>query len=68
MAQFFRFFMDLNTENYLFGGYTERDDNYNLNLQIGLKVVWEDIALQKKLGLNFPPRFMEGNFSAFLST
>lgn len=68
MAQFFRFFKGLKNENYFFGGYTERDDNYDLNLQIGLKVVWEDKTLQQKLDLYFPPRFLEGDFSPFLST
>lgn len=67
MAAFFRFFRDIENKDYLFCGYTERDDNYNLNLQIGLKVVWEDKKLQKELKLNAPPRFLEGNFNNFLS-
>lgn len=48
-------------------GYTERDDNYQINLDIGLKFVWEDKALQKALHLDAPPRFFEGNFNEFLS-
>ena len=67
MAAFLRFFRDLENRDYLICGYTERDDNYNLNLQIGLKVVWEDKKLQKELKLNAPPRFLEGNFNNFLS-
>ncbi|MBU2950423.1 hypothetical protein KO493_06925 [Tamlana agarivorans] len=66
MAQFFRYFRDLDNKNYILGGYTERDDNYNLNLQIGLKNVWEDKALQEQLNLDFPPRFIEGDFNHFL--
>ncbi|WP_194766260.1 helix-turn-helix domain-containing protein [Tamlana sp. I1] len=66
MAAFFRFFRDLENKNYLLCGYTERDDNYNLNLQIGLKNVWEDKVLQEELNLDFPPRFIEGDFNAFL--
>lgn len=66
IAQFFRFFRALENKNYIMCGYTERDDNYDLNSQIGLKVVWEDKDLQAKLGLNFPPRFFEGNFNDFL--
>ncbi|WP_298531911.1 hypothetical protein [uncultured Algibacter sp.] len=67
MAHFFRFFRDLNKSNYIMCGYTERDDNYQINLQIGLKFVWEDKVLQKTLGLEAPPRFFEGNFNLFLS-
>lgn len=65
MAEFFRYFRGLDKE-YLLCGYTERDDNYELNLQIGLKNVWEDKALQETLELNYPPRFVEGNFNHFL--
>jgi hypothetical protein len=39
MASFFRFFRDFKNKNYMIGGYIERDDSYNLNLQVGLKVV-----------------------------
>lgn len=67
MAQFFRFFRDIENKNYIMCGYTERDDNYELNKQIGLHVVWEDLELQKSLKLNAPPRFFEGNFNAFLN-
>ncbi len=67
MAHFFRFFRDLENKNYLMCGYTERDDNYQVNLQIGLKFIWEDKALQKELNLEAPPRFFEGNFNNFLA-
>lgn len=67
IAYYFRFFRELKNKNYIMCGYTERDDNYQINLQIGLKVVWEDKALQKILNLDAPPRFFEGNFNNFLS-
>ncbi|GAA4294262.1 helix-turn-helix domain-containing protein [Aestuariibaculum suncheonense] len=67
MAKFFRFFRTIENKNYLMVSYTERDDNYDLNLQIGLHIVWEDKALQEELHLDYPPRFLEGNFEAFLS-
>ena len=67
MAQIFRFFRDIENKDYLLCGYTERDDNYNLNLKFGLKVVWEDKALQEELGLKVPPRFFEGNFNDYLA-
>ncbi|WP_439128411.1 hypothetical protein [Polaribacter sp.] len=65
MGKFFRFFRDLK-KPYLMCGYTERDDNYKLNKEIGLEVVWEDKELQEALDLEYPPRFFEGNFKKFL--
>lgn len=67
MASFFRFFRDVENKNYIMCGYIERDDSYHLNLQLGLKVVWEDKVLQKELGLKAPPRFVEGNFNDYLT-
>tara|TARA_R100001369_G_scaffold82098_1_gene113640 strand:- start:1452 stop:2327 length:876 start_codon:yes stop_codon:yes gene_type:complete len=67
MASFFRFFRDFENKNYIMCGYIERDDSYNLNLQVGLKVVWEDKVLQEELGLIAPPRFVEGNFNDYLA-
>ncbi|WP_435416252.1 helix-turn-helix domain-containing protein [Polaribacter aestuariivivens] len=66
MSRFFRFFQHIKT-TYLMCGYTERDDNYQLNKEVGLNVVWEDEMLQKKLKLKYPPRFFEGDFKKFLS-
>ena len=66
VSEFFRFFKAINNKPYLMCGYTERDDNYDINLQIGLKVIWEDKVLQQQLGLDYPPRFFEGNFKNYL--
>ncbi|MBD0830888.1 helix-turn-helix domain-containing protein [Aestuariibaculum sediminum] len=67
IAEFFRFFRNIENKNYLMLSYTERDDNYKLNLQIGLNIIWEDTELQEKLNLNYPPRLLEGNFEDFLA-
>lgn len=67
MARFFAFFKAIDQLDYLLCGYTERDDNYQLNKEIGLSVVWEDRELQKELGLAYPPRFVEGDFKGFLT-
>ncbi|MEC3906012.1 hypothetical protein VOI54_03225 [Tamlana sp. 2201CG12-4] len=67
MARFFRFYRDLNAKDYLACTYTEREDSYHLNIQAGMRIVWEDKVLQKTLHLNHPPRFVEGNFIDFLS-
>ncbi|WP_223032693.1 helix-turn-helix domain-containing protein [Hanstruepera marina] len=66
MSKFFRFFRDIENKNYLMCGYTERDDNYNINQQIGLRVIWEDKDLQNRLHLDYPPRFFEGDFNKYL--
>lgn len=65
-AKFFRFFKGFKNKKYLLCGYIERDDSYYLNLEVGLDIVWEDKVLQKKLDLDYPPRFVEGNFDSFL--
>lgn len=67
IAQFMRFFRDLNNKNYIMCSYTERDDSYHLSLEVGMKIVWEDKILQKERGLKYPPRFIEGNYINFLS-
>ncbi|MCH4551773.1 helix-turn-helix domain-containing protein [Aestuariibaculum lutulentum] len=67
MAQFFRFFKNIENKNYIMSSYTERDDTYDLNLQIGFNILWEDKELQNELNLDHPPRFMEGSFEEFFS-
>jgi len=53
--------------NYLYASLTSRKDTYELNEQLGIKLVWEDIDLQKKLNSIAPPRLYEGNFETFLN-
>ena len=66
MTEILRYFRDLENKNYLLGGYTERDDNYQLHPQIGLKTIWEDKDRQEELNSDCPPRFFEGNLKHFL--
>lgn len=68
MTEFLRFFRDIENRNYVLATYTERDDSSILQLQLGMVVIWEDKTLQKELGLEFPPRFIEGDFNQFLSS
>ncbi len=68
MTEFLRFFRDIENRNYVLATYTERDDSYILQLQLGMVVIWEDKTLQKEFGLEFPPRFIEGDFNQFLSS
>ena len=67
VTAFLRFFREHDKTDYLFCTYSDRDDGYELNLQAGVNVVWEDKELQKELGSKYPPRFMEGNYRQFLA-
>ena len=66
IAALLRFFKDIKNKNYLFCTYSERDDDFKLNQEAGLKVIWEDKQLHKELATKFPPRFMEGSYHNFL--
>lgn len=65
LASYLRFFKEL-SKDYILCIFTTRDDNLELNKQMGLHIVWEDTELQKILQTEYPPRFVEGNYSAFL--
>ena len=67
VTAFLRFFREHDKTDYLFCTCSDRDDGYELNLQAGVNVVWEDKELQKELGSKYPPRFMEGNYRQFLA-
>ena len=67
LGAIFRFFTNLNTRDYISSSYTLRNDNLENSRDIGYKVIWEDKEEQERLGLEVPPRFMEGNFKDFLS-
>ena len=68
ITAFLRFFRDVENRDYLFCSYSERDDGFKFSQQIsGMKIVWEDKELQKKLGTEFPPRFIEGSYNDFLA-
>ncbi len=65
--QLFRFVRDLSNQNYLFCSIPLRHDNFEINKQMGLKIIWEDKKEKNKFGLEIAPRFQEGNFKEFLS-
>ena len=67
LGAIFRFFENLNTRDYISSSYTLRNDNLENSRDIGYMVIWEDKEEQERLGLEVPPRFMEGNFKDFLS-
>jgi hypothetical protein len=55
----------MSRKNYLYSSLTVRHDSYEINEQIGMKIVWEDRQEQANLSLQAPPRLYEGNFTAF---
>ncbi len=54
-------------KDYTYALLTSRYDSYDMSKDLGVKLIWEDIELQKKLNLKAPPRLYEGNFNDFLS-
>lgn len=65
--QILRFLRDIPNQNYLFCSITLRHDNFELNKQAGLKIIWEGKKGKNKYGLEIAPRFQEGNLKDFLS-
>ena len=44
-AHYYRFFRDTKNKNYICGGYTENEDIYPLDLELGMEIIWEDTVL-----------------------
>ncbi len=53
-------------KNYIYAIITSRYDSYDMNKDLGVRLIWEDVKQQEKLNLKVPPRLYEGNFTAFL--
>ncbi len=53
-------------KNYIYALITNRYDSYDMSLDLGISLVWEDKEQQEKLNLKAPPRLYEGNFTEFL--
>lgn len=62
-----RFVRDKPNQNYIFRSMPLRYDNYELNKQVGLTIIWEGEKGKNEYGLDLAPRFQEGNFKNFLS-
>lgn len=61
----FTFFKNLQAKNYVYSNITTRYDSFDINKQLGIKIIWEDHEEQKRLGLEFPPRFYMGTLIDF---
>jgi len=54
-----RYIRDHAPKDYLYSSLAVRPDTLELNIKLGFKLIWEDTEEQKKLGMNFPPRWYE---------
>jgi len=66
-SQLLRFVRDKPNQNYLFCSMPLRHDNFDVNRQMGLQIIWEGEKGKNEYGLEVAPRFQEGNFQNFLS-
>jgi len=62
-----QYFMNYNTVNYVYGSLTSRYDNYLVNEQFGLKIIWEEKVEDTKHKTAINRRFYQGDFKTFLS-
>jgi len=63
-----RVLRDMPDLDYLYCAIPFRSDNFDLNQDVGLKIIWEGEKGLNKYGLEMAPRFQEGNFKDFLSS
>lgn len=66
VGQMFRFIRDQLNGDYLFCSIPFRYDNFEVNADIGLHIVWEDDRYKNEFGLEMASRFQEGNFKKML--
>lgn len=62
-----RFINGLSDTDYIYAAYATRYDTFNVNEQIGFKVLWEEEPTVDKLGFKIFPRFYAGDFKAYLA-
>ena len=65
--QILAFFLELPMDDYIFCSYTSRYDSFKVNEQMKMELVWEEPVETDALGLEYHPRFYEGNLNAFLA-
>ena len=66
IGQLFRVIRDDPEQDYLYCATPLRTDNFELNKEIGLDIIWEGEPGVNQFGLEIAPRFQEGNFIDFL--
>ena len=65
-GELFRVIRDKFETDYLYCATPFRLDNFKLNEELGLKIIWEGDKGVNQYGLEVAPRFQEGNFRDFL--
>ena len=65
-AHLMRILREKSHQDYLYCAIPFRSDNFKLNSEIGLKIIWEGQKGVNQYGLEVAPRFQEGNFRDFL--
>jgi transcriptional regulator with XRE-family HTH domain len=65
-GQLLRKIRDNSNKDYLYCATPFRSDNFRVNEEIGLKIIWEGEKGVNQYGLEMAPRFQEGNFRDFL--
>lgn len=63
-AEIFNFIITMNRD-YIYASYASRNDSYDINSIMGVRIVWEDIELQKKIKSLAPPRLYESDYLTF---
>lgn len=67
LNQNLKFYSELNDVNYIYCCIANRYDSFDLNEQLGLKIIWEEEPQLNKTNLEIYPRFYVGTFKEFLS-
>ncbi len=67
VASVFKFFRNVQSDNYIYSAFSTRYDSAKLNKQLGMKIIWEDEEVKEKKNIRRSLRFVEGNFKDFLS-
>lgn len=67
VGKLFRALQRIPIEDYVYCATPYRFDNFRLNKQLGLQIIWEEARKKNLHGMDIAPRFQEGNFRDFLS-
>ena len=67
VGKLFRALQRMPVKDYVYCATPYRFDNFRLNKQLGLQIIWEEVRKKNLHGMDIAPRFQEGNFRDFLS-
>jgi transcriptional regulator with XRE-family HTH domain len=64
--EYLNFFRELTT-SHKYCSFTMRYDSFQINEELGLKLIWENPIQRDGLGLEYYPRFYDGNFNDYFA-